>query len=165
MFSNDLAQRLIALPKTIEGGATTLNLKNTKSRLYLSNEDEPDYSFLFEITINQKVALKMSIHNQEDITKEGLLRVDYGGGHQNPVGINNFVPEQVKPFAGYFFLNEPHIHIYVEGYKDLAWAIPLNVYNFPVLNINTTDDFNTAIRAFVKIINIVTPFEIQNAII
>ena len=165
MFSNELASKLIKLPKNILGGETTINISDEKSRFALSIPDEPEYEFLFEITSHRKITFKISFHNQENNTKEGLIRVDYKGGHKNPETITDFVPEIVKPYVGYFFQNEPHIHIYVEGFKDLAWAIPLTAYNFPVLDINNTDDFMKAINAFAKEINIVTPFIIQNAIL
>lgn len=165
MFSNELATKLIKLPKQIEGGTMTINLLDEKTRLVLNNTDEPEYSFLFEVTSHKKITFKISLHNQEDNTKEGLMRVDYKGGHKNPEGINAFVPEIVKPYVGYFFQNEPHVHIYVEGFKDLAWAVPLSTYNFPILDISNTDDFRSAINAFAKEINIVTPFVIQNALL
>lgn len=165
MFSNELANKLINLPKNIEGGTMTINLLDEKTRLILNNVDEPEYNFLFEVTSHRKITFKISLHNQEDNTKEGLMRVDYKGGHKNPEVINAFVPEIVKPYVGYFFQNEPHIHVYVEGFKDLAWAVPLSAYNFPILDINNTDDFSGAIRAFAKEINIVTPFEIQNMLL
>ena len=165
MFSNELAKKLINLPKQIEGGAITIKLSDEKSRLYLNNPDEPEYNFLFEITSHKKITFKISLHNQEDNTKEGLMRVDYKGGHKNPEGVNAFVPDFIIPYAGYFFVNEPHIHVYVEGFKDLAWAVPLKEFNFPVLDINNADDFNDAINAFAKEINIVTPLNIQTAIL
>ena len=165
MFSNELANKLINIPKRIEGGTMTIDLQDEKTRLILNNVDEPEYSFLFEVTSHRKITFKISLHNQEDNTKEGLMRVDYKGGHKNPEGINVFVPEIVKPYVGYFFQNEPHIHVYVEGFKNLAWAVPLTVYNFPVFDINNADDFINAINAFAKEINIVTPFVIQNALL
>lgn len=143
----------------------TINLLDEKTRLILNNVDEPEYNFLFEVTSHRKITFKISLHNQEDNTKEGLMRVDYKGGHKNPEGINAFVPEIVKPYVSYFFQNEPHIHVYVKGFKDLAWAVPLSVYNFPVLDVNNIDDFRNAINAFAKEINIVTPFVIQNALL
>lgn len=60
------------------------------------------------------------------------------------------MPEIVKPYVGYFFQNEPHIHVYVEGFKDLAWAVPLSAYNFPILDINNTDDFSGALELSLK---------------
>jgi hypothetical protein len=120
---------------------------------------------LFKITSHRKISFKISFHSQENNTKEGLIRVDYKGGHQNPESITEFVPENVKPYAGHFFQNEPHIHLYVEGFKDLAWTVPLTVYDFPVLDINNNDDFINAIKAFTKEINLISPFNIQNAIL
>jgi hypothetical protein len=165
MFSNELAAKLINLPKEINGGTRTINLAEEKTRLVLTNGEEPEYVFLFEINSHKKITFKISLHNQEDNTKEGLVRVDYKGGHKNPEGTNVFVPEIVKPYIGYFFLNEPHIHIYVEGFKDLAWAVPLPAFNFPVLDINNTEDYRSAIIAFANHINIVTPFTVQNALL
>ncbi|PJB15317.1 MAG: hypothetical protein CO118_03995 [Flavobacteriales bacterium CG_4_9_14_3_um_filter_32_8] len=165
MFSNELATKLINLPKQIEGGTMSFDLNNEKTRLILTNPGEPEYSFLFEVSSHKKITFKISLHNQEDNTKEGLMRVDYKGGHKNPESINIYVPEIVKPYVGYFFQNEPHIHIYVEGFKDLAWAVPLSAYNFPILDVNNTDDFGSAINAFAKEINIITPFVIQNALL
>ncbi|HVA98769.1 MAG TPA: hypothetical protein VNG53_07740 [Bacteroidia bacterium] len=165
MFSNELATKLINLSKEIDGGTMSINLLDEKTRLILNNVNEPEYLFLFEVTSHKKITFKISLHNQEDNTKEGLMRIDYKGGHKNPEGINAFVPEVVKPYIGYFFQNEPHIHVYVEGFKDLAWAVPLSVYKFPVLDINNTEDFTSAINAFAKEINIVTPFVIQNTLL
>ena len=88
MFSNELATKLINLPKQIDGGTLTINLLDEKTRLILNNADEPEYNFLFEVTSHRKITFKISLHNQEDNTKEGLMRVDYKGGHKNPEGIN-----------------------------------------------------------------------------
>lgn len=165
MFSNELAFKLLQLPKTIEGNHNTILLSAEKSRLILKCEDEPGYEFLFEIISHRKITFKISLHHQENNTKEGLIRIDYKGGHKNPESITDFVPEIAKPYIGYFFVNEPHIHIYAEGFKDLAWAVPLSAYNFPVLNIESSEDFGNAIKAFAKEINIVSIFSIQNAIL
>lgn len=165
MFSNNLALKLISLPKIIEGNTIVVNLSDDKSRFTLISPEEPDYKFLFEISSNRKISFKITFHNQENNTKEGLIRVDYKGGHKNPESITEFVPDFVIPYLGYFFLNEAHIHIYVEGFKDLAWAVPLSVYNFPVLDINNTEDFSDAINAFAREINIISPINIQTALL
>lgn len=165
MFSNELAQKLIKLPKTIVGSPPSISLSVEKNRFVLNNPTEPEYEFLFEISSHRKITFKISLHHQENNSKEGLLRVDYKGGHKNPESTTVFVPDFFKPYVGHFFINEPHIHIYVEGFKDLAWAVPLTAYNFPVLDISNNTDFSTAISAFAKEINIVSPFTIQNAIL
>ena len=141
MFSNELAKKLINLPKEIDGGFTTIKLSDEKTRIYLKNKEEPEYYFLLEISANKKISFKVSLHNQEDNTKEGLIRIDYKGGYKNPETIGFTIPDLLKPYVGHWFQNEPHIHIYVEGYKDLAWAAPLSVYDFPVLDINNFDAF------------------------
>jgi hypothetical protein len=166
MFSNELADKLIKLPKTIiGGGVTNINLSEEKSRFKLINSQEPEYEFLFEITSNRKITFKITFHNQENNTKEGLIRIDFKGGHKNPESLNEFVPDFVKPYLGHFFQNESHVHIYVEGFKDLAWAVPLTAYNFPILDINNMEDFGNALNAFAKEINIVSSLNIQTAIL
>lgn len=165
MFSNELASKLLKLPKSIVGGIAIIDLSDEKTRFILRNINEPEYEFLFEITSNRKITFKISFHNQENNSREGLIRVDYKGGHKNPETITDLVPEIAKPYVGYFFQNEPHIHLHVEGFRDLAWAVPLKEYNFPVLDINNTDDFSNAISAFAKEINLVSPLTIQNAIL
>ncbi|MCE7069193.1 hypothetical protein LZG74_02715 [Dyadobacter sp. CY327] len=165
MLSNELAKRLIKLPKAIEGGTQTISMLDEKSRFILSNHDEPEFEFLFEITSHRKITFKISLHHQEHNLREGLIRIDYKGGHKNPENITDDVPEFVRPYTGYFFVNEPHIHIYVFGFKDLAWAVPLAAYNFPVLTIENSDDLSKAINAFAREINIITPFYIQNSLL
>ncbi len=165
MFSNELASKLIKLPKSMVGGTSIIDLSTEKTRFTLRNLNESEYEFLFEITSNRKITFKISFHTQENNSREGLIRIDYKGGHKNPESITDHVPEIAKPYVGYFFQNEPHIHLYVEGFRDLAWAVPLKEYNFPVLDINNTDDFSNAISAFAKEINLVSPLTIQNAIL
>jgi hypothetical protein len=165
MFSNELATKLLRLPKNLKNGAVTINLHEEKSRLILTSQDEPEYEFLFDITSNKKISFKISLHHQVNNLREGLLRVDYKGGHKNPETVTDLVPEHVKPYAGYFFQNEPHMHIYVEGFKDLAWAIPINANNFPVPEVENSIDFAAAVFAFAHEINIVTPITIQNSLL
>ena len=67
-----------------------------KSRFILSSQDEPEYEFLFEIISSKKITFRISLHNQENNSKEGLIRIDYRSGHKNPESITEFVPEIVK---------------------------------------------------------------------
>lgn len=54
---------------------------------------------------------------------------------------------------------------YVEGFRDLAWAVPLNAYDFPVASINSMEDFALAVKAFTKKINIVPSPNIQTKLL
>jgi hypothetical protein len=50
--------------------------------------------------------------------------IDFKGGHHNPENIKDTLPEFLKNHMlinGFYRAN--HMHIYVEGYKTLAWAI------------------------------------------
>lgn len=166
MFSNELANKLIKLPKIINGGVEiNIDLSLEKNRFKLTCSDESEYEFLVEITSNRKIMFKITFHNQENNIKEGLIRIDYKGGHKNPESLTDKVPDFVAPYLGYYFQNEAHVHIYVEGFKDLAWAVPLSAYNFPILDINNMDDLVKAIQAFTKEINIVSSLNIQTALI
>jgi hypothetical protein len=70
MFSNELAKKLINLPKEIDGSFTTINLNDDKTRIYLKNRDEPEYYFLWEVSSNKKISFKVSLHSLEIIYNE-----------------------------------------------------------------------------------------------
>ena len=67
MFSNELAHKLIKLPKKIEGGTLTIDLLDEKTRLILNNIDEPEYSFLFEVTSHRKITFKIDFFKEFSI--------------------------------------------------------------------------------------------------
>jgi len=92
-----------------------------------------------------------------------LLRIDYGGGHKNPETVIETVPEYLIPFAGKIFTyDEPHIHLYVEGYKShMDWAMPLQQNDFPVKSITNSTDIIDAFYEFNMRIFIKTSFTIE----
>lgn len=166
MFSNDEAEQLIKLPKIINGNGY-VNLSDERNRLALSCSDTPEYSFIIEITSNKKIEFKVSIHHQEHNSFIGLLRVDYKGGHQNPLNADGLLPDRFKPYiAKKFEFDEPHIHCYVAGpYRPLAWALPLDVLGFPVLNVDSPKKIAQAIHSFAQEINVRSPLTIQDSIL
>jgi len=90
-----------------------------------------------------------------------LLRIDFNGRHENPEEVIENLPEDLIPFAGKLFdYNEPHIHCYVEGYKQMAWAKPVKG-NFPVSNIASSADIISAFYAFNTMIALETRFTIN----
>ena len=165
MLTNQEAIRLIGLPKkVIEKGnpvdVISWRWENGKARYFLSVEQEPNYSFLLDIQQSLKNNLKITLHFQEDKSKIGLLRIDYHGQHQNPREIKSSLPDRFKPYAAKWFdYHEHHIHYYVEGYKPLAWAIPLADDEFPVKDITTTTNIFPVIQEFAVRINLETKFE------
>lgn len=122
---------------------------------------ELDADFLLEIQQSKKNSIRVSFHYQENDSKMGLLRVDYNSGHKNPEEVSNLLPEKFHPYAGKYFSNsEHHIHYHVEGYKSLAWAIPLVADDFEIKELDPGQSFNSTLveilQLFVKVINLET---------
>ena len=174
MLTNQEADDLIALPKQIivggnALGATMLRLPGGQAKYRLRSDQDEDLSFLMEITQATKgpnKGLKMSLHFQEDDEKIGLLRVDYFGQHQNPSEVTAHLPADLIPYAGMWFRYEDHhIHRYVQGYKNLAWAIPLENDDFPYKQVTARKEVYPVAQAFGARINLQTQFRgYQNAL-
>jgi len=172
-MTTEQSELLLKLPKKI------LNNKNKEPLLeiiinqqypfrerfeLLSNDEE--FYFLWEIRQSSKKKLKINLHIQENGTKIGLMRLDYYGNvHTNPINTNNFLPVKFHKYAGKTFnIDEHHIHYYVQGYKPLAWAIPLIDDDFEIKTIENSAGINDIIISFSKLINIETKIQI-NAIL
>jgi hypothetical protein len=174
-ISNEQADYLLHLPKKILKGDELLpqwTISQTyhfQERFELISEIDDEFSFLWEIHQSAKRTLRISLHIQENGSKIGLLRIDFNGGHKNPETINQYVPERFHPYVGKAFSNsEHHIHYHVQGYKSLAWAIPLIDDDFEIKTIEEKD-FNTTfkniIMLFAKTINMETVITINTLIL
>jgi len=159
----DLAEYLIGLDKYIvENGeiANTyfLDIQFPMSfRLTLSSPDDLDQNLVVDIKESEKKSLKISLHHQDNSTQNGVLRVDYNGRHLNPMDIIPTLPKIFRPFAGQWLDNYAgHIHYVVNGYKPLAWAIPLEFDAFPVKELNGREDYSRTLSAFFQKINLKT---------
>ena len=125
-------------------------------RLYLASREEEDLSFFLEISQSAKRLLKLTLHFQEKDASIGLLRVDFNGRHRNPEIANDRVPSAFQPFAGQW-IEESHIHYFVEGYKQLSWAIPLKVDDsFPIKKFDEISEIGSVIVEFGRRINLQT---------
>jgi hypothetical protein len=165
-MTNEQAQYLLDLPKMIVENNKVLNSITINQvfpfnkRFELIAESDDEFTFLWEIKQSTKNTIRISLHYQENDSKTGLLRIDYNGGHTNPETVLDAVPEKFHPFAGKVFSNdEHHAHYHVQGYKSLAWALPLTVDDFEIkelteMNLNNT--LTSAIQLFAKTINIET---------
>lgn len=159
----ELAEYLIGLDKYIvENGEILdtylLDIQFPMSfRLTLSASDDLDQNLLINIKESEKKSLKVSLHHQDNSTQNGILRIDYNGRHLNPVEIIPILPETFRPFAGQWLDDYPgHIHYVVNGYKPLAWAIPLEFDTFPVKELNSREDYSRTLNAFFQKINLRT---------
>lgn len=167
MITQQQANDLLALPKHIVEGDAALERKRYflsfpfNDRIYMVSKVDDEFSFFLEITQSSKKNLKLTLHFQEEDASIGLLRVDFNGRHKNPEIENVNVPDIFKPYAGQW-LEENHIHYYVEGYKPLAWAIPLNVDNtFSVKEFTDTSELGNIFQVFGDKINLQTILEIS----
>jgi len=165
MFSKQLVTYLLSQPKVIDGGTANINIQDETTRLYLKIPSDANYEFLVQIKSNKKKTFSISLHNQENKSKEGLIRIDYNSGHKNPEYINSFVPTIALPYQGYWFENESHMHIFVEGFKELAWAIPLSISTFKIKDISNDMEYENAIREFMNAINNTTQIQFQHSIV
>ena len=145
---------LLALPKRVEKNGiledsiTFDQQMPFQQRHKLKSPIDDSYTFLYNIDQSAKNYLKLTLHFMDSDTKIGLLRIDFNGQHQNPEDIIENLPKDLHPFIGkHFDYNEPHIHQYVEGYKPMVWAKPLED-NFPVQNIATPEDVVKAFHSF-----------------
>ncbi len=171
-ISNEQAEYLLKLPKKIvgpEGLLESLTIDQQfpfNQRFEMISAKDDEFTFLLEIKQSQKKSIRVSFHHQENDTKTGLLRVDYNSGHQNPAEISALVPEKFHPFVGKFFSNrEHHIHYHVQGYKSLAWALPLTDDDFQIKALSVGSQFNNSLadimKLFAKTINLETVLTIN----
>ena len=164
-LTNEQAQHLIDIDKWIlvnDSPANTITINQEfpmRLRFELVSKDE-EYQFLWSVTQSKKDTLRMSFHCQEDESELGILRVDYNAGHQNPAEVLDTLPDKFIPYVGKLFGNkESHVHYHVDGYKTLAWAMPLTgVEQINVKEIAETnsDTIKGAIEEFARLINIKT---------
>jgi len=165
-FSFAETQELLRLPKQLNEKMAVFHLAKDRHRLLMNSPEQNEYLFLVDIAYSKKVNFKISIHHQEHRNQIGLVRLDYRGRHTNPVSIRVDTPSFLIPHAGREFgIGEAHIHIQIEGYKDLAWALPLDAHDFPVNMVNSDGDYIDALNAFWDMIHLQDRFSYQTGIV
>lgn len=175
-ITNEQAEYLLQLPKKIVENDRLLDKITIdqkfpfSARFELVSEKDDEFTFLWEVQQSKKNSIRISFHYQENDSKTGLLRVDYNSGHKNPESVSEFLPERFHPFVGkYFSNNEHHIHYHVQGYKSLAWALPLTNDSFEIKELNEDVDFNTnfvsILKLFAKTVNIETEITVNTLLL
>ena len=175
MISNVQADYLMQLKKKVLQNDTELDQLTIDQefplhiRFELVSAEDDDFSFLWEITQSAKNSIRISLHFQEDESKIGLFRVDYNSGHRNPETANGTLPQKFIPYVGKWFSNvENHVHYHVEGYKSLAWAIPIEdsaISTKEITGNDTNVQLVSAIQEFAKIINLETVITINTLLL
>ena len=175
IISNEQSEYLIQLKKKVLQNDVALEQLTINQefpmhlRFELISEEDDDFSFLWEITQSSKNDIRISLHFQEDESKIGLFRVDYNSGHRNPETASDKLPQRFLPFVGKWFSNdESHVHYHVEGYKPLAWAVPIEdseMTTKEIADTNTNEKLSSAIQEFAKIINLETVLTINTLLL
>jgi len=175
IISNEQSEYLIQLKKKVLQNDVALEQLTINQefpmhlRFELISEEDNDFSFLWEITQSAKNDIRISLHFQEDESKIGLFRVDYNSGHRNPETASDKLPQRFLPFVGKWFSNEEsHVHYHVEGYKPLAWAVPIEdseMTTKEIADTNTNEKLSSAIQEFAKIINLETVLTINTLLL
>ena len=175
IISNEQAVALLQLKKKIilnDEVKDRISIQQTcpmNLRYDLVSDDDDEFSFLLEISQSSKNNLRISLHFQEDDSKIGLLRVDYNSGHHNPEIARDDLPELFRPYIGKWFTNEEsHVHYHVDGYKSLAWAVPIEATNVQTKEIEDGEmlaNFVNAIMEFAQMVNIETVIMINRLLI
>lgn len=175
IISNEQSEYLIQLKKKVLQNDVALEQLTINQefpmhlRFELISEEDDDFSFLWEIIQSAKNAIRISLHFQEDESKIGLFRVDYNSGHRNPETASDKLPQRFLPFVGKWFSNdESHVHYHVEGYKPLAWAVPIEdseMTTKEIADTNTNEKLSSAIQEFAKIINLETVLTINTLLL
>lgn len=167
MLTQEQADYLIQLPKHIIEDNQVLERKTyapyfpIDDRIYLVSKEDNEFTFFLEVWQSRKNHFKLTLHCQEDEASIGLLRVDFNGRHKNPEEATDNVPNIFRPYAGQWLENS-HIHYFIEGYKPLAWAIPLVSDNsFPVKEFAAVSEFAGIFQAFNKKINLLTSMHVS----
>lgn len=175
MFIMEEVEYLLKLPKKIIEKNNAILIKELspgfpfKYKCELIATDE-DTRFILDIEQSKKFQLKITLHHQELQTKIGLLRVDYYGRHRNPEIVNLHVPDKLKKYAGKFFdYYDHHMHVYIEGYKSLAWAYPLSETEASVKTLDKEEilskKLNEIIADFCRLINLETRIVVNGDIL
>lgn len=135
--------------------------KSNDFRLVLSPSDDIEKfgKYLLRVRISSKMRTKISLHTQENDMRYCLFRVDFNGPyHTNPSDVNEYVPDELKSFAG-MIIGSNHVHYHVQGYPSASWAVPVDNDPFPVKDVsfdNFNECFNDAIIAVSDIIHLET---------
>ena len=172
MITNEQADILLSIPKYIIEKDERIDSKEIEQPTFwditfnlegVVNGDS--FEFLWKIWQSKRNLLKMSLHHQEEVTKIGLIRVDYNSGYNNPSEITSLVPQKFHQFAGkHFSINEHHIHYHVEGYPTLVWALPIENDPFPHKDFSDQNIVDI-IESFSKKINLQTDLKINRGLL
>lgn len=129
MISQEQAEALIAMAKEAVREDTFVWAIDVRQDEALAAVEDRKIQFILSMKRNP---FEIRLHCRTRDRDIGLVRVDNALYHTNPDGTE--------------LRDQPHMHIYREGYRDLAWAVPIDWYN-PHDPMSTLARFLDEIRA------------------
>ena len=129
----------------------------------LNTPDDQNQQLIITIWESDKRHFKATLHHHNGRTNEGLIRIDYKGRHVNPAEVIDSLPDIYRPLAGKTLMaDEAHIHYVVDGYKPLAWALPIEMTDYPIKKLVSREDYASTIEHFFRLINVRTKVVFNN---
>ena len=125
------ALNLIELPKWVEDEngeiVKTMTIEQQfpmRFRLHLVSAFDQNKEFLLDVKQSEKFGIRLNFQMMDD-ANWGLARLDYNSNHKNPDVLTDDVPDKFLSHVGELFVMKAHLHYHVDGYPQLAWALPL----------------------------------------
>lgn len=168
------AQELVKMPKWVmdEEGEIIEELTISQEypmrmRLNLVSGDSMKREFVLDVKQSEKYGIRLNFQMMDDLNW-GLARLDYNSNHKNPDILTGDVPEMFHAHVAELFEGKAHLHYHVDGYPQLAWALPLDeteIATKDVTDDNMTQGFVEAFYSFVKYLNVQTKIIINRMVI
>ncbi len=138
-----------------------------RKRLNLVNKDGMKREFVLDVKQSEKYGIRLNFQVMDDMNW-GLARLDYNSNHKNPDILMGDVPEMFHAHVAELFVNKAHLHYHVDGYPQLAWALPLDeteIATKDVTDDDMTHGFVDAFYSFVNYLNVKTRITINRMVI
>jgi hypothetical protein len=168
------AQKMVKLPKWVvdeEGEIVEILTINQefpmRKRLNLANIDGIKHEFVLDVKQSEKYGIRLNFQMMDDMNW-GLARLDYNSNHKNPGILTEDVPEKFHAHVAELFVGKAHLHYHVDGYPQLAWALPLDETEISTKDVNDdnmTQGFVDAFYSFLNYLNVQTRISINKMVI
>lgn len=130
------------------------NFKPLKIELQCDEAKYHKDSFILDIS-RSHIVFERRTNQYRYNTIDTIARVDFYASHTNPEFNWDKAPNDeklsnlMKEYSEFKFLNQSHIHIFIENYRD-KWAFPLEEFD-----IKSNDEFLNQIYTFCRFCNII----------
>lgn len=135
--------------------------------MILTNTEGLKHEFVLDVKQSEKFGIRLNFQMMDDMNW-GLARLDYNSNHKNPDIMTDDVPVIFHSHVSELFVGKAHLHYHVDGYPQLAWALPLDETEITTKDVAEDDmiqGFVDAFQSFVAYINVKTRIVINKMVI